>query len=140
MRTIRQPAFPDRRPRRRTYQPTHREDVISARLTADEKAEITAAAKRAGMYPAGYLAAAGLSAARGSISPKPNEQLDAAIDELAALRTQISRVGNNVNQIACIFNSGGQVRPGELDHTLTALTRTLARVDDTADAFVKKRT
>ncbi|MGK4579620.1 plasmid mobilization protein [Kitasatospora sp. HPMI-4] len=135
-----EPAFPNRRPRRRTYQPTHREDVIASRLTAAEKAEITAAAKRAGMYPSGYLAAAGLAAARGATSLKPNEQLDAAIDELAALRTQISRVGNNVNQIAYIHNSGGQVRRGELEHTLTALTHALARVDDAADALVKKRT
>ncbi|WP_441247359.1 plasmid mobilization protein [Kitasatospora sp. McL0602] len=133
-------AFPDRTPRRRAYQPTHREDVIASRLTADEKAEITAAAKSVGLYPSGYLAAAGLAAARGSAGLKPNEQLDAAIDELAALRTQISRVGTNVNQIAYIYNAGGQARPGELDHTLTALTRTLVRIDDAAEALVKKRT
>ena len=32
-----------------------------------------------------------------------NEQLDAAIDELAALRTALSRVGNNINQIAFVL-------------------------------------
>lgn len=138
--SARELAFPDRQPRRRPYEPTHREDVIAARLNADEKAEITAAAKRAGMYPSGYLAAAALAAARGSTTLKNNEQLDAAIDELAALRTAISRVGNNINQIAYIYNSGGQARPGELDHALAALTRTLASVDDTATTLVKKRT
>ena len=134
------PAFPDREPRRRAYQPSHREDVIATRLSADEKAEIIAAAKRAEMYPSGYLAAAGLAAARGATTIKSNAQLDAAIDELAALRAQISRIGNNINQIAYIYNSGGQLRPGELTYVLTALTRTLARVDDAADALVKKRT
>lgn len=68
-----------------------------------------------------------------------NEQLDTAIDELAALRTALSRVGNNINQIAYIYNAGGQPRPGALDHALTTLTRLLARIDDTADALVKKR-
>jgi hypothetical protein len=134
------PAFPDRAPHRRAYQPRHREDVIATRLSADEKAEIIAAAKRAEMYPSGYLAAAGLAAARGTTTVHRNAQLDAAIDELAALRAQISRVGNNVNQIAYIYNAAGRPRPGELTHALTALKRTLARVDDAADALVKKRT
>ncbi|GAA1249606.1 hypothetical protein GCM10009665_45500 [Kitasatospora nipponensis] len=136
----REPAFPDRQPRRRRYQPTHREDVIAARLKPDEKAEITAAAKRAGLYPSGYLATAALAAARGSTTLKNNEQLDAAIDELAALRAAISRVGNNINQIAYVYNAGGHARPGELDHILGVLTRILASVDDTATSLVKKRT
>ncbi|MDW4911648.1 plasmid mobilization relaxosome protein MobC, partial [Streptomyces sp. ADMS] len=65
--------------------------------------------------------------------------VDAAIDELAALRTAISRIGNNINQIAFVYNAGGQPRPGELDHALTTLTRVLACIDDTADTLVKKR-
>nr|WP_239070080.1 MULTISPECIES: plasmid mobilization relaxosome protein MobC [unclassified Streptomyces] len=57
---------------------------------------------------------------------------------MAALRAQVSRVGNNINQIAYVYNSAGQVRPGELDQALTTLTRTLARVDDAADSLAKK--
>ncbi|EKX62024.1 hypothetical protein STRIP9103_05521, partial [Streptomyces ipomoeae 91-03] len=134
-------ALPERRPRRRAYQPTHREDVIAVRFTADEKAEIIAAAARNRVYPSGYLAAAGLSAARGSTTPlDSNDQLDAAIDELAALRAQISRVGNNINQIAYIYNAGGQPRPGHLDHALKTLLHTLAQVDAVAHALVRKRT
>ncbi|MEU6172748.1 plasmid mobilization relaxosome protein MobC [Streptantibioticus parmotrematis] len=68
-----------------------------------------------------------------------NDQLDAAIDELAALRTALARIGNNVNQIAYVLNSGGQPRGGELGYVLTALTRTLGRLDDAADTLVKKR-
>ncbi len=132
-------ALPERRPRRRAYQPTHREDVIAVRFTAEEKAEITAAAARRRVYPSGFLATAGLTAARGSATPlDSNDQLDAAIDELATLRAQISRVGNNINQIAYIFNAGGQPRPGQLDHALKTLVRTLALVDAAAHELVRK--
>ncbi|WP_127360934.1 MobC family plasmid mobilization relaxosome protein [Actinacidiphila soli] len=133
------PAFPDRKPRRRTRNPSERTHKTTTRLSDVEKAEITAAAKQRAVTVARFLAAAGLAVARGSTTVHTNEQLDAAIDELAALRTALSRVGNNINQIAFVYNAGGQPRPGELDHALRALTRLLARIDNTADTLVKKR-
>ncbi|MGV4927617.1 MobC family plasmid mobilization relaxosome protein (plasmid) [Streptomyces sp. BHT-5-2] len=133
------PAFPDRKPRRRSRNPSERTRKTTTRLSDTEKAEIVAAAAQRGVTVARFLAAAGLAAARGSTTLHTNEQLDTAIDELAALRTALSRIGNNINQIAYIYNAGGQPRPGELDHALTTLTRSLARIDDTADTLVKKR-
>ncbi|MFD5675807.1 plasmid mobilization protein, partial [Streptomyces sp. NPDC127040] len=133
------PAFPDRKPRRRSRNPSERTRKTTTRLSDTENAEIVAAAAQRGVTVARFLAAAGLAAARGSTTLHTNEQLDTAIDELAALRTALSRVGNNINQIAYIYNAGGQPRPGELDHALTTLIRLLARIDDTADALVKKR-
>ncbi|MBB5939989.1 MobC family plasmid mobilization relaxosome protein [Streptomyces zagrosensis] len=131
--------FPDRKPRRRNRNPTERTRKTTTRLSDTEKAEIVDAAAQRSVTVARFLAAAGLAAARGSTTLHTNEQLDAAIDELAALRTALSRVGNNINQIAFVYNAGGQPRPGELDHALRALTRVLARVDDAADTLVKKR-
>jgi hypothetical protein len=133
------PAFPDRKPRRRSRNPSERTRKTTTRLSDTEKAEIVAAAAQRAVTVARFLAAAGLAVARGSTTLHTNEQLDTAIDELAALRTALSRVGNNINQIAYVYNSGGQPRPGELDHALTTLTRLLARIDDTADTLVKKR-
>lgn len=133
-----QPAFPDRKPRRRTRNPSQRTHKTTTRLSDTEKSEITAAAKYRAVTVARFLAAAGLAVARGSTTAHTNEQLDAAIDELAALRTALSRIGNNINQIAFVYNAGGQPRPGELDHALTTLTRILARIDDAADTLVKK--
>ena len=133
-------AFPDRAPRRRARNPNQRTHRTTTRLSDAEKTEISAAAKTRAVTVAHFLAVAGLAAARGSVTVDTNEQLDTAIDELAALRAQVSRVGNNLNQIAHIYNAGGQSRPGELHHALTALTRTLARLDDTAESLVKKRT
>lgn len=133
------PAFPDRVPRRRTRNPSRRTHKLTTRLSLDEKSEITAAAARRAVTVARFLAAAALTAARGSLPVHSNEQLDTAIDELAALRTAISRVGNNINQIAYVYNSGGRPRPGELDHALAVLTRILDRVDDTADTLARRR-
>ncbi|MGW2059007.1 MobC family plasmid mobilization relaxosome protein [Streptomyces sp. NPDC001840] len=134
-----QPAFPDRAPRRRARNPTERTHKTTTRLSDTEKTEITAAAKQRAVTVARFLASAGLAAARGTTATQTNEQLDTSIDELAALRTALSRIGNNINQIAHVYNAGGQPRPGELDHALAALTRVLARVDDAADSLVKRR-
>ncbi|MGW3562230.1 plasmid mobilization protein, partial [Streptomyces sp. NPDC000963] len=134
------PAFPDRTPRRRSRNPSERARKTTTRLSDDEKAEIATAATQRGVTVARFLAAAGLAAARGSTTLHTNERLDAAIDELAALRTALARIGNNINQIAYIYNVGGQPRPGELDHALTVLIRLTARVDDAADALVRRRT
>ena len=133
------PAFPDRTPRRRARNPTERTHKMTTRLSDTEKAEITAAARHHAVTVAGFLASAGLAAARGSATAYPDQQLDAAIDELVALRIAISRVGNNINQIAYIYNSGGRPRPGELDLALRMLKRVLARIDAAADALVRRR-
>ncbi|MFJ6101860.1 plasmid mobilization protein [Streptomyces sp. NPDC092359] len=132
-------AFPDRTPRRRTRNPSERTRKTTTRLSDDEKAEIAAAAAQRNVTVARFLAAAGLAAARGSTTLHTNEQLDAAIDELAALRTALARIGNNINQVAYIHNAGGQPRPGELDHALSVLLRILARVDDAANTLVTRR-
>lgn len=133
------PAFPDRKPRRRTRNPSERTRKTTTRLSDDEKAEITAAAAQRGITVARFLAAASLAVARGSTALHTNEQLYAAIDELAALRTALARIGNNINQIAYVHNAGGQPRPGELDHALSVLTRSLGRLDDAANDLVTRR-
>lgn len=132
-------AFPDRKPRRRTRNPTERKHKVTTRLSDTEKAEITAAARQRAATVARFLATAGLAAARGSATASPDQQLDAAIDELVALRTAVSRVGNNINQIAHLYNCGAQPRPGELEFALAMLKRVLAQVDDAADALVRRR-
>ncbi|MGW3341166.1 plasmid mobilization protein, partial [Streptomyces sp. NPDC001009] len=133
------PAFPDRIPRRRSRNPSERTRKTTTRLSDDEKAEIVVAAAQRGVTVARFLATAGLAAARGSTTLHTNERLDTAIDELAALRTALARIGNNINQIAYVLNAGGQPRAGELDHALGVLTRLLGRVDDAANDLVTRR-
>ncbi|WP_406336396.1 MobC family plasmid mobilization relaxosome protein [Streptomyces zaomyceticus] len=133
------PAFPDRKPRRRSRNPSERTRKTTTRLSDTEKTEIVVAATQRGVTVARFLAAAGLAAARGSATLHTNEQLDTAIDELAALRTALARIGNNINQIAYIHNVGGQPRPGELEHVLSVLTRSLGHLDDAANDLVNRR-
>ncbi|MFJ8845992.1 MobC family plasmid mobilization relaxosome protein [Streptomyces cyaneofuscatus] len=133
------PAFPDRKPRRRTRNASERTRKTTTRLSDTEKAEIADAAAQRGITVARFLAGAGLAAARGSTALHTNERWDTAIDELAALRTALARIGNNINQIAYVLNAGGQPRPGELDHALSTLLRLLARVDDAANNLVNRR-
>ncbi|MFF5167206.1 plasmid mobilization relaxosome protein MobC [[Kitasatospora] papulosa] len=133
------PAFPDRTPRRRSRNPSERARKTTTRLSDTEKAEITDAATQRGVTVARFLATVGLSAARGRAAVHSNDQLDTAIDELAALRTALARIGNNINQIAFVLNSGGHPRAGELEHALGTLTGLLARVDDAANDLVTRR-
>ncbi|MGV9318225.1 plasmid mobilization protein [Streptomyces sp. NPDC003660] len=132
-------AFPHRKPRRRSRNPSERTRKTTTRLSDDEQSEIAVAAAQRGVTIARFLAAAGLAAARGSTALHTNERLDAAIDELAALRTALARIGNNINQIAYVLNSGGRPRSGELGHALGVLIRLLGRVDDVANDLVTRR-
>ncbi|WP_030881330.1 MobC family plasmid mobilization relaxosome protein [[Kitasatospora] papulosa] len=133
------PAFPDRKPRRRTRNPSERTRKTTTRLSDDEKAEIAAAAAQRGITVARFLATAGLTAARGPAAVHRNDRLDAAIDELAALRTALARIGNNINQIAYVLNSGSRPRADELEHALSVLTQLLGRLDDAANDLVTRR-
>ncbi|MER5183274.1 MobC family plasmid mobilization relaxosome protein [Streptomyces sp. NPDC002896] len=130
-----------RQPRRRTRvpKPRQRTQFLTVRVNDDEHAEITSAARVRAVTTARFLAAAGLAAARGTTHLEPNEQRDAAVDELAALRAQLARVGNNLNQLARAANSGAVPHPDELVRTLDWLRRVVRRVDQAADAVVTRR-
>jgi hypothetical protein len=132
------PAFPDRPPRRRSRNPTERTCKLTTRLSESEHGEITAAARRHAVTTAHFLAAAGLAAARGQVGVHPSQHLDAAIDELAALRTALARVGNNLNQIAHHYNAGARPHPARLDHALRMLRDVLVQIDEAATVLVRR--
>ncbi|MGW1464435.1 plasmid mobilization protein [Streptomyces sp. NPDC002308] len=133
------PPSPTGTPRRRSRNPGERARRTTTRLSCTEKTEITDAATQRGVTVARFLAAAGLSAARGHAAVHSNDQLDTAIDEFAALRTAPARIGNNINQIAFVLNSGGRPRAGGLEHVLGALNWLPARIDDAANDLVTRR-
>ncbi|WP_395297254.1 plasmid mobilization relaxosome protein MobC [Kitasatospora hibisci] len=129
-----------RRPRRRFHEPQQRQRVLTLRVSVDEEAQIRRAAAERAETVARFIASAALNAAsRPDAARDPDDQLDRAIDELAAARRQTARVGNNVNQIARELNSGGLPHPADLVAALTAVRSTIATIDIAAAGLLNDR-
>ncbi|MGK4581707.1 plasmid mobilization protein [Kitasatospora sp. HPMI-4] len=130
-------ARPVRRPRRRHRNPQSRTRKLTVRLNEDEEAEIAAAAASRAVTVGRFIATSAISAARGhSAATDPQDRLDRAVDELAASRAQLARVGNNLNQLTFGFHASGYAEPEELALTLGAVRQAVAVVDDTAAKLV----
>ncbi|MFE2109753.1 hypothetical protein ACFXAF_28355, partial [Kitasatospora sp. NPDC059463] len=130
-------ARPVRRPRRRHRNPQSRTRKLTVRLNEDEEGEIAAAAASRAVTVGRFIATSAISAARGhSTATDPQDRLDRAVDELAASRAQLARVGNNLNQLTFGFHAAGHVQPEELALTLGAVRQAVAVVDDTAAQLV----
>ncbi|MGW2397127.1 plasmid mobilization protein [Kitasatospora sp. NPDC001664] len=128
---------PDRRPRRRHRDTEQRAHRIVVRFNLAERDEIAAAASQREQTVSRFVATSTLAAARGqSAVGDPQDRLDRAVDELAAARAQLARVGNNLNQIAFGLNAAGYVQPADLDPTLGAVRKAVAVVDATAAELV----
>ncbi|MEU9242781.1 MobC family plasmid mobilization relaxosome protein [Streptomyces sp. NPDC048385] len=89
-----------------------REARVDARYSDDEKAAIVARAKVLGIAGAHLVGAVVMAFVNGETHlPDQRTVYDDVIDEFAALRTQIARIGTNVNQIARRLNSDGDPHP-----------------------------
>ncbi|MFG3363521.1 plasmid mobilization protein [Streptomyces sp. NPDC048156] len=98
------------RTRPRLRQGVHRDQVRSVRLTQDELELVKRAAEAVGLKTAGFLADAGVAVAQAQGGSQP-WLLDqrGRVEELMTASAQLARAGNNLNQVARILNSGGQV-------------------------------
>jgi len=94
--------------RRRRRDRVQRRSRVDVRYSEAEKNAITAKARSLNIAAA-HLVGAVVMAYLDDGRPLPGHRtlLDDHIDELTALRTQVAKLGNNVNQIARILNSGG---------------------------------
>ncbi|MFD3561913.1 MobC family plasmid mobilization relaxosome protein [Streptomyces sp. NPDC058686] len=89
-----------------------REERMDARYSVDEKARILAKAKSLEITGAHLVGAVVMAFVNGEEHlPDQRTVYDDAIDELASMRAQIARIGNNVNQIAHRLNAGGDPHP-----------------------------
>ncbi|KOV19178.1 hypothetical protein ADK58_36215 [Streptomyces sp. XY152] len=121
--------------RRRARQDVQRKERVDVRYSLEEKTEILAEARRlslAGAHLVGAIVMAHLSG--DLILPDRRTATDDLIDELAALRTQVSKIGTNVNQIAHRLNSGGDPHPVDAA-VLAEAGRVLAKVRQAATAI-----
>lgn len=91
--------------RRRARQDKQRGKRQTFRASEAEDAEIQAAADAKGVSKARFMAQAVLA----EVHDRTGLDQDEALDRLDAARVQLARVGNNLNQIARILNSGADV-------------------------------
>ncbi|WP_404869342.1 plasmid mobilization protein [Kitasatospora griseola] len=130
------PSQATRQPRRRHRDPQQRPHRVTVRYNAAEFEEIRRAAAARSQTVARFCATSTLNDARGLSAGDPQDCLDRAVDELAASRAQLARVGNNLNQVAFALNANGFLRPAELAAALDLVRHAVARVDATAAALV----
>lgn len=107
--------------RRRQRKETQRKERVDVRYSTEEKADILAEARSLNIAAAHYVGAVVMAHVHGDLTlPGQRTQLDDYIDELAALRGEVAKIGYNVNQIAKKLNSGGLPHHGDtalLDRT-----------------------
>ncbi len=98
---------PPRSARHRGHYFPARNHVVKVRYDDREHAALVAAAERAGLTVAGFLAGAGLSVA--GEGPPPSQAADRELlGELLRLRLAIRRYAVNVNQAVAALNSTGE--------------------------------
>ncbi|WP_257155744.1 MobC family plasmid mobilization relaxosome protein [Streptomyces sp. Ru87] len=89
------------------------------------------AAEAAGMKTAGFLADAAVAVAQAQGGPK-TWLLDqrGRVEELMAASAQLARVGNNLNQVARVLNSGGHANYA--DEAVARVLHAVARIEAAA--------
>jgi hypothetical protein len=119
------------RPRCRTRHQVRRGRTVRFALTDAEYAEVSAAARQAGLARGAFAAEAALSVARGEIATPDAPLRDAfhALDRAALL---VRRIGVNLNQAVAKLNATGQF-PGELLPCAQACLRRVERLDAAAE-------
>ena len=126
------------RPQRRTRTRRNKQrTAVSVRLSSTERGQVKAAADHVGASLAKFMANASLAAAH-DINRVAANLLDlrGTIRELIAARTDLARIGNNVNQIARAFNSGGD--PVGAEAALADVRRVAARLEGAAQTLADR--
>lgn len=126
-------ALEEVRARRRTRHLTGRQRAVKVLYDDAEYALVRAAAALMGLTPTGFLAGAGVAAASpatgtGPTGP-PGAVERALLGELLAARTQLRRVGTNLNQALVVLHSNGAA-PGWLAVAVDRCHRAVQRVDE----------
>ncbi|MCQ9177533.1 MobC family plasmid mobilization relaxosome protein [Streptomyces sp. IBSBF 2953] len=128
-----------RAPYRRANLDAQRSEHVTARFAPHEKHDIQSSAKTAHVTMARYIADATMARVCGEITVAAERTVcDDAVDELAAMRAHIARIGNNVNQIARRLNADGDPHPVDAailhraDRLLATAHDAVRAIDDAA--------
>lgn len=131
-------ATANRVPRRRERPEQPRSKSVRLTYNDAELAIVREAAGRAGMAVSSWIARTALDAACGVVLPMAAEAR-VALEELIQARGQLRRVGNNLNQIALVLNSRGNVPAVELDVVLRAVAQAVGQVDVATVRVMRER-
>lgn len=127
-----------RRPTDRESPSPRRTHRVNLAYNDAEYEIVTAAAARSNMAPAAWAADAALSVAKELFVPVSAEARD-VLAEFIQARNQLSRVGNNANQIAKVLNADGTVTDAQLRATLTAVSAAIQRMDEATRQVMRER-
>jgi uncharacterized protein (DUF1778 family) len=123
--------------RRREHDSTRRTLRLTPRLSAQERAEIDAAATAVGMTVNGFAAEAALSVARGlpmvSGAALDREALARLQRQLFEARTAVNRFGSNVNQAVAALHASGYPPTEALTHATSLCTSAVRNLDELID-------
>ena len=123
--------------RHRRHRFPARDKVVKVRYDDGELAVLAAAADRAGLTVAGFLAGAGLSVA--GQGPPPSQAVDRELlAELLRLRSAIRRYAVNVNQAVVVLHSTGGA-PVWLSQAVAGADRAVASADAATQRVTGRR-
>ncbi|MFI1713415.1 plasmid mobilization relaxosome protein MobC [Streptomyces litmocidini] len=132
--------------RRRARQDVQRKERVDVRYSTAEKLAIRAEARRLGLAGAHFVGAVVMAHLNGDLAlADQRTAADDLIDEYAALREQVARIGTNANQIAHRLNSGGDAHPvdaavlAEAGRLVALVQQTVKAVDTAADVAATKQ-
>lgn len=132
--------------RRRKREDTQRKERVDVRYSIAEKTDILAKARSLNIAGAHYVGTVVMAHVHGDLAlPGQRTPLDDYIDELTALRGEVAKIGNNINQIARKLNSGGHPHPGDTavlgraERTLIAVRAAISEIAAAANQAVSKK-
>jgi hypothetical protein len=139
-----EPGLPPGRGGDRRHQFPGRRHRINLRLDDTEHQQITAAAARSDLTPAGYCAETALANARDTTPPgQPLPQAGISRTELAQLqrrlfdtRSQLVRVGDNLNRAIAAHTTGPV--PAALHHAADRCRQVIDRIEATITAVDRR--
>ena len=108
---------------------------------AFNEAELTIlqeAARRENMAPAAWAARAALAVAAETVVPVSVDSKE-VLQELIQSRGQLRRAGNNLNQIAHVLNSDGDVTDVQVKAVLEYVQAAVRRVDEATLQLMRER-
>ncbi|MFF0482183.1 plasmid mobilization relaxosome protein MobC [Streptomyces sp. NPDC004435] len=131
---------------RRARQDVQRRERVDVRYSIDEKQAILAEARRHNLAGAHLVGAIVMAHLNGDLAlPDQRTTADDLIDEYAALRTELARIGTNANQIAHRLNVGGEAYPvdaavlAKARQLVAAVRQAVSAVDAAADVAATNR-